>query len=459
MYKNLYFIGIGGIGMSALARYFNQRGVVIYGYDKTETELTRQLELEGMSIHYEDRPDLIPQALDMVILTPAVPNDLKEYQTILERNIPYLKRSQVLGQITAGNKNIAVAGTHGKTTTSCLLAHLIYCANIPMTAFLGGIAVNYQSNYLDTGDDWMVEEADEYDRSFLQLSPDLAVIGSLDPDHLDIYGTHEAMIETYLEFARKIKQNGLLLLSDTIPKQVQDQFRIQLQSLRIKTYGIGQSDLRFEVIGTDSGWMLFNYIRNNYNMSNLRLRMPGNHNLRNAVAAIALAEELGISQESIRMSLENFKGIKRRVEWIEESNGRVLIDDYAHHPEELRAAIEACRSIYPGRNITGIFQPHLYSRTRDFLHEFAHVLSQLDQVILVELYPAREPAILGISSETIYNLLTVDSKYLTTKKQLPELLRTLQLDVVMTLGAGDLDMMQNEIKHAIFEKAAITNLL
>lgn len=444
--------------MSALARYFNQRGVLIYGYDKTETELTRQLEQEGMLIHYEDRPDLLPQTLDLVILTPAIPIELKEYQAILKRNIPYLKRSQVLGQITAGNRNIAVAGTHGKTTTSCLLAHLIYSAHIPMTAFLGGIAVNYQSNYIDTGEDWMVEEADEYDRSFLQLSPDLAIIGSLDPDHLDIYGTHESMIESYLEFAKKIKPNGLLLLSDTIPEQVQSQFRNQLQSIRIKTYGSGQSEIRFEVMGTDSGYMLFNYIRNNYNMSNLRLRMPGNHNLRNAVAAIALAEELGIPQESIRRSLENFKGIKRRFEWIEESKGRVLIDDYAHHPEELSAAIEACRSIYPGRIITGIFQPHLYSRTRDFLNEFAQVLSQLDQVILVELYPAREPAISGISSETIFNLLTSNAKYLTTKKHLPELLRTLELDVVMTLGAGDLDMMQREIKNAIFENEAINNL-
>lgn len=454
MYKNLYFIGIGGIGMSALARYFNKRGVTIYGYDKTQTDLTIQLEKEGMLIHYEDRPDLIPDSIELVIRTPAIPKDLKEFQTILERKIPHLKRAEVLGQITAGNKNIAIAGTHGKTTTSCILAHLIYSSQIPMAAFLGGIAVNYNSNFLDTGDDWMVEEADEYDRSFLQLSPNLAIIGSLDPDHLDIYGTHEAMIESYLEFGKRIKPNGLLLLSDTIPEPVQNQFRTQLKTIRIKTYGLGRSDYRFEFIGTDSGYILFNYIRNNYNMINLRLKMPGNHNLRNAVAAIALAEELGISQESIRASLENFKGIKRRFEWIKESDTRVLIDDYAHHPEELNSAIGACRSMYPSRKITGIFQPHLYSRTRDFLHEFASVLSQLDQLILVELYPARESEIIGINSEAIYNLVSLEYKYLTTKKSLPELLHKLDLDVVMTLGAGDLDGMQLEIENAIFNTVA-----
>jgi UDP-N-acetylmuramate--alanine ligase len=449
-YKKIYFMGIGGIGMSALARYYNKRGTSIYGYDKTETELTKKLEAEHMHIHYEDRIDLIPDNPDLIVITPAVPNDLNEYQFLKQQNFPMLKRSTVLGSITSDKKNIAVAGTHGKTTTSALLAHLLYDAGIELTAFLGGIAVNYQTNFLDSGDDWMIEEADEYDRSFLALHPDLAIIGSLDADHLDIYGSREEMRKNYLQFAQQIKKNGLLLMSDTIAGDDILYFQNNLTDTRIESFGFEDSVIHVNITGSNKGWTTFHYNYKNESIPDLTLRMPGQHNIRNAAASIRIARELGVEVEQIRKSLINFKGIKRRYEWIRESANRVLIDDYAHHPEELRAAINASRDCFPGRKITGIFQPHLYSRTRDFMNEFAEVLGMLDEVIVVEIYPARENPITGISSETLYSKLRSMPKWVCSKKELCPLLKTLDLDVVITLGAGDLDMMMDEIEESVF---------
>ncbi len=447
----MYFIGIGGIGMSALARYYNARNVEIHGYDKTETELTKQLEAEKMHIHYDDRPDLIPDDVDLVVITPAIPSELKEYQSVLLKGIPVLKRSKVLGQITSGKKNIAVAGTHGKTTTSILLAHLLYDAGLEISAFLGGISINYQSNFLDRGDQWLVEEADEYDRSFLALHPDIAIIGSLDADHLDIYGTHYAMKNNYLDFAKQIKNNGLLLMSDTIDTEDSNYFKNNLTDTRIEKFGFDNEDIKVNITGTKNGWTSFQYNYKQNQISDLTIRMPGKHNIRNAAASIRVAMELGIDENQIRKSLAEFKGIKRRFEWIYETEKIVLIDDYAHHPEELRAAISACRDCYPERKITGIFQPHLYSRTRDFMQEFADVLSALDAVILVEIYPARELPIPGITSEVLYNKLKSNNKWVCKKTNLCELLNQMNLDVVMTLGAGDLDMMMNEIVKSVFK--------
>ncbi|HEX5624956.1 MAG TPA: UDP-N-acetylmuramate--L-alanine ligase [Saprospiraceae bacterium] len=458
MYKNLYFIGIGGIGMSALARYFNKRGVQVCGYDKTQTPLTQALEDEGIRIHYDDDPAQIPADTELVIRTPAVPPDLKIFQDIQKKNIPVVKRSEILGRITAGTRNIAVAGTHGKTTTSILIAHLLYDAGVELTAFLGGIATNYQSNFLDRGDAWMVEEADEYDRSFLQLHPTHAVIGSLDADHLDIYGSPEAMVENYLAFAGQIKSGGMLLLSDSLSGDQIKRFRTNCPNLRIHTFGLDSPDIKVAITGTDSGWTSFSYIKENINMKNLALRMPGQHNIRNAAAAIAIAMEAGVSEDGIRSGLQSFKGIQRRFEWIRETRDQVLIDDYAHHPEELRAAISACRSMYPGRHLTGIFQPHLYSRTRDFMDAFAEVLALLDRVILVEIYPAREAAIPGISSETLFERIAHQDKILTSQSALCGVLRRLELDVVMTLGAGDLDQMQDQISAAIFDRHVKTEV-
>jgi UDP-N-acetylmuramate--alanine ligase len=451
MYKKIYFIGIGGIGMSALARYYNGRGVSIYGYDKTETELTHQLSAEHMNIHYEDRPDLIPDDVDLFVITPAVPKTLKEYEEAQNRKIPILKRSALLGQITSGQKNVAVAGTHGKTTTSVLLSHLLYDAGLEVSAFLGGIAVNYHTNFLDRGNQWIVEEADEYDRSFLALHPDIAIIGSLDADHLDIYGSREEMKNNYLDFAKQIKSKGLLLMSDTIDPDDYRYFKSVLTDTRIEQFGFLNADNVVSISGTQNGWSSFQYAYKNTHIENLSIRMPGRHNIRNAAASIRVAMELGVNENQIRTGLKNFKGIKRRFEWIRESDSTVLIDDYAHHPEELRAVISACRDCYPGRKITGVFQPHLYTRTRDFMEAFAEVLALLDEVVLVEIYPAREVAIPGISSETLFHKIGIKNKWVCKKTELCALLRSLNLDVIMTLGAGDLDMMMDEIEEAVFQ--------
>lgn len=443
--KSIYFLGIGGIGMSNLARYFHKRGIKIYGYDRTKSPLTESLEHQGIQIHYHDCPECIPENLDLVVITPAIPKDLKEYQSILKRNLPAYKRSEVLGWITGQHFNIAVAGTHGKTTTSALLSHLLVNAGCEVTAFLGGICNNYDSNYLDTGDKIMVEEADEYDRSFLHLKPSMAIIGSLDADHLDIYQSREKMVDAYLEFGEKISQGGQLLLSDSIRPGDFEKFRNHLQHLQVYRFGLWAEDIRVNIHSTDQGWVHFEYITKKYHIKDLSLRLPGQHNVRNAAAAIHIAMELGVQEVQIREALSGFKGIQRRFQWRLDTPEKVLIDDYAHHPEELRSAIQACRDVYPSRRITGIFQPHLYTRTRDFLEEFAEALQALDQVILVEIYPAREEPIPGITSQTLFDRIQHQNKWICTKAGLLELLNRFPLDVVMTLGAGDLDLMIEDI--------------
>ncbi|MBK7798676.1 MAG: UDP-N-acetylmuramate--L-alanine ligase [Saprospiraceae bacterium] len=443
--KKVYFLGIGGIGMSALARYFNARGVKVYGYDKTRTPLTVELESEGMSVHYEDLPLAIPEDLDLVVWTPAIARSLQEFKILSSGGVTMMKRSEVLGKITAKNKNIAIAGTHGKTTTSSILTHILVESEIKVTAFLGGIPKNYHSNFVDRGHDWIVEEADEYDRSFLQLHPDIAVIGSLDADHLDIYGDRSQMISTYFDFAGQIKWGGLLLMAANIEQLELNRFG-QLENLKFLTYGIDTGEVRSNILTIKEGWTTFNYQDDKGNLFNeLKLRLPGRHNLQNVTAAIRIGVELGITEFDIRKALESFQGIVRRFEWIFEGKNQVYIDDYAHHPEELKAAIEAARSCYPDRRILGIFQPHLYTRTRDFAQDFAKALDLLDEVILVELYPAREEAIPGISSHTILGLMDLRQKAYVLKKDLIEQLKHRKLDIVITLGAGDLDLMSDQI--------------
>ncbi|MBK8956255.1 MAG: UDP-N-acetylmuramate--L-alanine ligase [Saprospiraceae bacterium] len=439
--QTIYFLGIGGIGMSNLAWYFHKRGVKIYGYDKTPSPLTDSMQQHGIQIHFEDNQSLIPEDTDLVILTPAVPADLGELQFIQKKKWPIHKRSEVLGWITRQVFNIAVAGTHGKTTTSALLSHLLVDGGLPVTAFLGGISTNYQTNFLDTGSQFMVEEADEYDRSFLHLSPNIAIIGSLDADHLDIYGSREAMVNSYLEFAGKIKSGGTLYLSNTIAAEDIEKFHSSLEDIEIYLFGTDSGDVRAQITGTDSGRVLFEYISKIYHIKELSLRLPGHHNVRNALAAISVAMQLGLNENRIRKGLESFTGIQRRFQWRLDTPKKVLIDDYAHHPEELRSVIQACRDIYPDRLITGIFQPHLYSRTRDFLEEFASALEGLDQIILVEIYPAREEPIPGINSELLFDRIRHPKKWICRKDSLLRLLPDLELDVVMTLGAGDLDLM------------------
>ncbi len=449
-WRKIYFLGIGGIGMSALARYFNKRNVHCIGYDKTKTPLTEKLEAEGIQIHYEDRPDLIPIDCDLVIYTPAIPKNLKEFLFVVEKKFDLKKRSEVLGIITNHRKSIAVAGTHGKTSTSILISHILVQTKLGVSAFLGGIAANYKSNYIDQGENIVVLEADEYDRSFLQLKPDLTIINSLDADHLDIYGSREEMVETYLRFARQIKPGGTLLLYEGIAEEEKQKF-IQI-GVKLIEFGL-KGKLRAEIKSWDQKEINFDYCDNeNFVIPKLSLPLAGKHNVINAVAAIKACLIAGVKPQNIGQAIASFKGVSRRFELVYSGKNITLIDDYAHHPTELAAAISAAKMHYPDKKITGIFQPHLYSRTRDFMEEFAQVLGALDQLILVEIYPAREEPINGISSNSLFENIILEKKYICLQKELTDLLKTLDLEVVMTLGAGDLDLRLDEIKACLINK-------
>lgn len=419
--------------MSAIARYFHKRGVAVYGYDKTETALTRKLEQEGMKIHYTEDVGALPEGIDLVVYTPAVPDSHAELQYFRRMGFPLKKRAEVLGIISRSMRTIAIAGTHGKTTTSSMVAHVLRNGGVDCTAFLGGIAGNFASNYVLGTSDWVVVEADEYDRSFLHLSPDKAVITSMDPDHLDIYGDPAAMLETgFLAFARRLKPNGQLW----VEKRLTGEFGA---FGHVMSYGLNGGDYRSEHLRVEDGYFTFDYRSPKVRMDGLQLALPGAHNVENATAAITIGLELGLSQSSIREALRNFKGVKRRFETIYRDDERVYIDDYAHHPSELRAAIAAARMLYPDRHLTGIFQPHLYSRTQDFAEGFAEALSALDEIILLEIYPAREAPIPGVSSSLIFDQIENPAKQLVTKSELMSVLADKKPDVLLTLGAGDID--------------------
>ncbi len=450
--KKLYFLGIGGIGMSALARYFNTRGCEINGYDKTETTLTKKLVAEGMTIHYEENPALIPADIDLVVWTPAVPQGNLELRFFLQHNIPVKKRAEVLGLISRSQRTIAVAGTHGKTTTSSLVAHLLHTAGVYCTAFLGGIAKNFSSNFVDGDSDWVVAEADEYDRSFLQLSPEMAVLMSVDPDHLDIYGDAMQIQETgFKAFLRKVKTGGKIFLKSGLEQS--------FENMAFQTFGLETGQYRAENIRVEDGWFVFDFraplprstgavlpgTKNSevegkeVKWEGLRFAMPGRHNVENATAAIAVAMQAGAGEEAVRQGLEDFQGIARRFEIVYRDKQCVFVDDYAHHPTEIRSAVQAARQLFPGRKITGIFQPHLYSRTRDFQDGFAEELDKLDEIILMDIYPAREKPIPGITSAVIFEKMKNPNKVLTTKAKVLEMVKAKKIDVLMTLGAGDID--------------------
>ncbi|MBK9270167.1 MAG: UDP-N-acetylmuramate--L-alanine ligase [Saprospiraceae bacterium] len=450
--KIIYFLGIGGIGMSALARYFHQRGAKVFGYDRNTTDLTNQMIHEGISIHYTDSPELIPERVEMVVYTPAIPKDLAEFVYLSQWPDKLKKRSEVLGLLTSNYKNIAVAGTHGKTTTSVLMAQLLDHCRVPFTGFLGGISKNHFSNLIDRGDDWMLEEADEFDRSFLQLSPNIAVIGSLDADHLDIYGDRMTMLNSYLQFVDKIKPGGRLYMYHGIAPSELETFRKRCgDKVQFLTYGTqSNADVRVLVKETKNGWMYFDFMdETGFEIRNIQLRLPGNHNASNAAVAIRVVkdvtERMDFFEEDVKIALQQFKGIDRRFDWKYESPQNVLIEDYAHHPTELEAAIKAARECYPGRKLTGIFQPHLYTRTRDFASDFARVLSTLDEIILVELYPARENPIEGIDSWSILNQIENKAKHFIAKSELAARIALMETDVILVLGAGDLDLYTEEI--------------
>lgn len=434
--KTVYFLGIGGIGMSALARYLHKAGVSIHGYDKTFTTLTAELESEGMVIHYDDRPDLIPADTELVVYTPAIPGDLSEFREIQKSGLPSMKRSELLGEITRTKKTLAVAGTHGKTTVSTLLSHILFPGHNGCTSFLGGIAKNYDSNLLlNPGSRYFVAEADEFDRSFLRLFPWIAIITSADADHLDIYGDHDALKKSFADFTANIDENGFLLTRLGIGIQPATKPKVKSYTYSIE----GASDFRALNLMLVDGIYHFDLKTPGEMICGLKPSLPGLFNVENSIAAASAAWLGGSTHEEILAGINTFLGVKRRFDHRINSNGFLYIDDYAHHPEELRACISSVRKLYPGRHITGVFQPHLYTRTRDFAEGFSESLSLLDRVILMDIYPARELPIEGVTSAMLLDRIGVTDKQICSREEIPDLLQKLRPDILLTLGAGDID--------------------
>jgi UDP-N-acetylmuramate--alanine ligase len=438
--KNIYFIGIGGIGMSAIARYFNERGVKILGYDKTQTVLTDQLSAEGMDICYENNyAEPFPTLIDLVIYTPAVPLTHPVCQHFKASGLPFMKRAEILGLISKNMKTIAIGGTHGKTTTSSITTHLLKEGGVSCTAFLGGIVENFGGNYVSGQSDWVVIEADEFDRSFLHLHPEIAAILSTDADHLDIYGSLESLIDTgFKPFAAQTAADGLLLIQHA-------SVNLFPSTGNKQSFGIEEGDFKAVNIRLESNALIFDYQHSNILIKDLKFSLPGRHNVLNAVVAITIALRLGVSEEAIRENLLTFKGIQRRFDIKLVNDKMVIISDYAHHPTELNAVISAARELYPGKKITAVFQPHLFSRTKDFLDGFAKALSVLDSVILLPIYPAREEPIPGIDSALLLQKISILDKKLIDSDGLILSLNQVQPEVLLMLGAGDFDRMLPQI--------------
>ena len=463
--RKIYFIGIGGIGMSALARYFRFHGKEVSGYDKTSTPLTRQLESEGIAVHYEDNPDLAPRDADMVVYTPAVPKDHRELLYYQQHQYPVLKRSDVLGEITNSSFNICVAGTHGKTTITTMIAHILRDSGYGCNAFLGGIAVNYNSNFWSDRRNVCVVEADEYDRSFLKLSPNVAVITSMDADHLDIYGTAEEVEKAFIDFSGRLKPNGLLVSKWGLKRGTELRGDHHL-TYSLPPAGAGQAGLAVASgpgpdiyafgITMNEGSYSFGVRGKDWTVDEMVLNMGGMHNVENVTAAIAVAHHLGIEDDKIRSAVATFKGVKRRFEYIIREPGLIYIDDYAHHPEELRALISGAKGLFGGRKCTVLFQPHLFTRTRDFADAFAASLDLADEVFLLPIYPARELPIEGVSSELIVEKMTPGKAVVCNKKEIMEIIkdragRGRELELLITAGAGDIDTLVGPMK-AVLER-------
>lgn len=464
---HVYFLGIGGIGMSALARYFHAAGKSVAGYDKTPSQLTDELQQEGMDIHFVESAELIPEAFRdngrkeniLVVWTPAVPSEHAEMNWFRMQEFTMMKRAQVLGLITEHARTIAIAGTHGKTTTTTLTAHLLRSAGIDCSAFLGGISGNYHTNLLlgqklreDGGSGAIVvAEADEYDRSFLWLRPAIAVITSVDADHLDIYGSKEEMHDSYRQFAALASEKLIL------KKPVSRSLEIAADS-RQSVYSLTENDCYSyaEKVRVEDGFYAFDLVIGGKRIPDLKLGLPGRHNVENAVAAVTAASFAGADDESIRKALSSFKGVGRRFDYRVRDPKVVYIDDYGHHPAELRACISSARELYPGKKITGVFQPHLFSRTRDFADEFARSLELLDDVVLMEIYPARENPIPGVSSSMLLSKINAPKKTIYPKTELVEKLMHHDFDVLLTMGAGDIDRFVFPIEQAVKNKFRIT---
>jgi len=453
-FNKYYFLGIGGIGMSALARYYNVKGFQVAGYDRTETKLTMDLKAEGIEVCYNENANHIPANFTnpkntLIVLTPAIPQDHPQLQYFKDHNFTILKRAQVLGEITKLSKGICIAGTHGKTTTSTITAHLLYQSQVSCSAFLGGIANNYNTNLLLSKDsNLVVIEADEYDRSFHQLSPYMAVITSADADHLDIYETAEAFRESFEHFTSLIRPGGALIMRQGINVNPKLQKGVKLYSYSMDEGG----DFHAENIKIAKGEIHFDFVTPTDRIADVRLGVPVRINVENSVAAMALAWLNGVTAEELRVGISSFSGIYRRFNIVYKSEKTVYMDDYAHHPSELKASISSIKELYPGRKITGVFQPHLYTRTRDFADAFAESLSLLDELILLDIYPARELPIEGVTSEIILRNVKLENKTLCSKENLLPLLKEKQLDVLVTFGAGDIDkfvpLIKNQLKQA-----------
>lgn len=436
-----YFIGAGGIGMSALERFFKSIGKNVAGYDKTQTELTAELIAEGIDIHFEDNIDLIPSEINkdntLVIYTPAVPKDLTLLNYFLVNDFKVMKRSEVLGEITKHTYNIGVAGTHGKTTTSSILGHILKVADLECTAFLGGIAENYDSNIISNGSKYTVAEADEFDRSFLRLSPKLAIITSDDADHLDIYGERDEVKKSFQEFGNIVEEK--LFVHKGLPFD------------NALTYGVDlDADYNAYNVRIIDGHYVFDVKTPNGILTDIGILLPGHHNMENAVAALAVADYMGVSHEKIKEALSTFIGVKRRFNRFE-INGKIYIDDYAHHPTELNAAIRSVRELYPGKKVLGVFQPHLFTRTRDFVDEFAQSLSQLDSLILLDIYPARELPIEGVTSNWLLEKVDLNEKIVSSLEDCMENIKKQDFDVLLTVGAGNIDTIVKPIKKWLGE--------
>lgn len=452
-FREVYFIGIGGIGMSAVARFFHSKGVKVSGYDKTPTVLTKELEASGISVHYEENIDSVPKDAQLVVYTPAVPKDHKELVYYQQQGNKVVKRSDVLQLISGSSFNICIAGTHGKTTITTMTAHLLRDTGFGCNAFLGGISVNYGTNFWSDPKNVCVIEADEYDRSFLKLSPDIAIITAMDADHLDIYGNAESVEQAFIDFSKRVKADGLLIRQFGLKRGK------ELKADRQLTYSLQNesADVYATNIRMMNGSYEFDVVMSDNKIDNVVLHMGGMHNVENVIAAIAAASSLGIENEKIRSAVESFRGVKRRFEYIIKTKNLVYIDDYAHHPEELRALINGAKTLFKARKCTVIFQPHLYSRTKDFADGFAEVLDMADEVILLPIYPARELPIEGVTSQMILDKMKKAARRVKEKEEVMNWIRNEYAgnidkefgNILITAGAGDIDVLVGRIKESL----------
>ena len=451
--KAVYFVGAGGIGMSAIARYFLNKGMTVAGYDKTPSELTHNLEKEGMQIHYEENVNAIPQECrdashTLIIYTPAIPAEHKELVFFRERGFDIQKRAQVLGTLTRTHKGLCVAGTHGKTSTSTMCAHIMHQSSVDCNAFLGGISKNYGTNYILSESDYVVIEADEFDRSFHWLRPWMSVITATDPDHLDIYGTKEAYLESFRHYSTLIQPGGALIIRKGLEMKAEVQ-----EGVRVYEYSRDEGDFHAENIKIENGGITFNFVSPIENVPNVTLGQPIPINIENGVAAMAMAQLNGCTADELRNGMATYGGVDRRFDFKIKDSRHVFLSDYAHHPKEIYQSAKSMRELYQNRKITAIFQPHLYTRTRDFYKDFASALSQLDEVVLCDIYPAREQPIPGVTSKLIYdNLAEGVEKSMIRKEDVLDFVRSRDFDVLIVLGAGDLDNYVPQIAEIIKQK-------